>query len=386
MKHENHSTSIAAYRRPAFAGFRRTATLAVCGVVAALAMPSASLLAATTVEVTDFGSNPGNLKMFKHIPDGMPTPSPLVVIMHGCTQNARTFTDESGWTSIADRFHFALVMPEQQQANNPNKCFNWYVVGNISRDQGEALSIKQMVDQMKADHSIDATRIFATGLSAGGAMTSVMLAAYPDVFAGGGIVAGLPYGCAQNLTDALQCMSTGHPLGGPLIGLSGSTLPGLPGGVTSMPLAPGWCLFFPLLCGSSSSGGSQSFTPAEWGDFVRQASGSAGPFPRVSIWHGSADTTVNPINATSEMEQWTNVHGIDPNSGTQDTVKSFPHQVFKDAAGRATVETYSITGMPHGDPVDPGAAPDQCGTADQFVLNVHICSSLFIARFWGLAP
>jgi poly(3-hydroxybutyrate) depolymerase len=67
-----------------------------------------------------------------------------------------------------------------------------------------------------------------------------------------------------------------------------------------------------------------------------------------------------------------------------DTVKGFPHEVFKDASGNAVVETFSITGMDHGVPVDPGSGPDQCGSTAPFVLDVHICSSLFIARFWGL--
>ena len=71
-----------------------------------------------------------------------------------------------------------------------------------------------MVDRMKSDHNIDPTRVYATGLSAGGAMTSVMLATTPEIFSGGGIVAGLPYGCAKNLPDALQCMSTGRASGG----------------------------------------------------------------------------------------------------------------------------------------------------------------------------
>jgi poly(3-hydroxybutyrate) depolymerase len=118
---------------------------------------------------------------------------------------------------------------------------------------------------------------------------------------------------------------------------------------------------------------------------VRQASSHSGPWPKVSIWHGSTDTTVSPINADEEKQQWTSVHGVDPGSAEQDTVKGFPHQTFKDASGNAVVETYSITGMPHGQPVDPGAAADQCGTADQYILDTNICASFFMAKFWGLS-
>jgi poly(3-hydroxybutyrate) depolymerase len=156
----------------------RNRLLAATLLFGPLASPAS---AATTVEVTNFGSNPGKLRMFKHIPDKLPTSAPLVVVMHGCTQNAVTYTDASGWTQMSDQLHVALVMPQQQQANNSNLCFNWYDPTKTTRDQGEAMSIKQMIDKMKANYSIDASRVFVTGLSAGGAMTSVMLADYPMV-------------------------------------------------------------------------------------------------------------------------------------------------------------------------------------------------------------
>ena len=97
-------------------------------------------------------------------------------------------------------------MAEQQGANNANTCFNWFNPDDIARGRGEASSIRQMVARMVTDHKIDPRRIFMTGLSAGGAMTSVMLAAYPDVFAGAPMIAGLPYGIAGNVREALDGM------------------------------------------------------------------------------------------------------------------------------------------------------------------------------------
>ena len=105
----------------------------------------------------------------------------------------------------------------------------------------------------------------------------------------------------------------------------------------------------------------------------------------MSIWHGSADTTVNPVNENEEMLQWTNVHGVSSTPSVKDTVKGVPHQAFKGASGNVVVETFTITGMSHGVPIDPGTAADQCGTVDQFVIDANICSSFFIAKFWGLA-
>nr|AAB17150.1 polyhydroxyalkanoate depolymerase B precursor [Paucimonas lemoignei] len=300
-----------------------------------LAMSASSALAAT--QVTGFGSNPGNLLMYKHVPSSMPANAPLVIAMHGCTQSASAY-EATGWTQLANTYKFYVVYPEQQSSNNQNKCFNWFEPGDIARGQGEALSIKQMVDKMKADHSIDTNRVYVTGLSAGGYMVNVMLATYPDVFAGGAPFSGGPYNCATSMTNAFTCMSPGVDK-----------------------------------------------TPAAWGDLARGGySGYTGRKPIVSIWHGDADYTVKQSNQVEEVEQWTNYHGIDQTADVSDTVAGFPHKVYKDASGNALVETYTITGMGHGTPVDPGTGSLQCGTAGAYILDVNICSSYYVAKFWGL--
>ncbi len=288
-------------------------------------------------EVTGFGSNPGNLRMFKYVPSGLSTNAPLVVALHGCSQTAANYDAETGWQLFADRFRFALLLPQQQSANNASSCFNWFETADTSRDQGETLSIKQMVDRMIVDHGTAASRVYITGLSAGGGMTSTMLAAYPDVFAGGAIIAGLPHRCATSQSAAFSCMNPGSNL-----------------------------------------------TPAQWGDKVRASSTWTGAWPIVSIWHGDGDYVVRPMNLTESMEQWTNVHGIDQTPEVSDTVGGFPHKVYKTASGQTRVETYTITGMGHGTPVDPGAGATQCGTAGAYILDVNLCSSYYIARFFGL--
>lgn len=295
--------------------------------------------AASLTEVTGFGTNPGNLRMFAYVPDGLPAGRPLVVAMHGCTQSAGAFDTETGWTTWADRWGFALLLPQQQSANNLNSCFNWFESADIRRGSGEALSIKQMTDRMKGDVLTDPARVHATGLSAGAAMTNVMLAAYPDVFASGAPVAGLPYACATSVAAAYTCMSPGTNL-----------------------------------------------SPSAWGDKVRAAyPGYAGPWPTVSVWQGTSDTTVVPANMTETVEQWTNVHGADTTADTTDTVAGYPHAVYRDSAGRPVVETYSVTGMGHGQPVDPGTGDGQCGTAGAYILDVNLCASYRIAQFWGLS-
>jgi poly(hydroxyalkanoate) depolymerase family esterase len=359
----------------------------VRGAVAVFLLAATSqAMAGSTVEVTGFGSNPGNLRMFKHVPDGITASPPLIVVLHGCTQNARDYATASGWIQIAERLRVPLAMAEQKPSNNQNRCFNWFVRGDNRRGQGEALSIRQMVDKMREDHGIDSARVFVTGLSAGGAMASVMLATYPEVFAGGSVVAGLPYGCAgdpspSQPTQALQCMSTGQPTS-PLVGIPGSV-------PIVVPLPPAVCQLVPIQipgCPQGDDDDGAQTSAAEWGDRVRRASSHTGPFPKVSIWHGSADRTVNPINAESSTLQWTNVHGLGSTPSAQDTVKGHPRQLFNDAAGNVVVETITVRRMAHGVPVDPGSGADQCGTATAFVLDADVCSSLHIAKFWGLVP
>ncbi|MFE2632033.1 alpha/beta hydrolase family esterase [Streptomyces sp. NPDC059374] len=294
--------------------------------------------AASLQEVTGFGSNPGALRMFRYVPDGLPAGRPVVVALHGCTQNAAGYGTGGGWLQLADRWKFSVVLPQQQSANNLSSCFNWFQTGDIARGQGEAASIAQMVDRQLADTSGDASRVQVTGLSAGGGMTAVMMAAYPEKFAAGGIVAGLPYGCAQAAGSPYVCMYVGA-----------------------------------------------TQTAWQWGDRVRTARpGYTGPWPTLVAFQGTADYTVKPVNMTDLTRQWTDAHGTDQSADASDTVAGFPHQVFRDASGRAVVETYSLTGMGHGQPVDPGSGGEQCGTAGAYLLDVNLCAAYRMGRAWGL--
>jgi poly(hydroxyalkanoate) depolymerase family esterase len=288
-------------------------------------------------ETWNFGSNPGALRMFTHVPPQISGDCALVVVLHGCTQSAAGYDLGAGWSTLADRFGFVLLLPEQQRSNNPKGCFNWFQAGDIERGRGEAYSIRQMVAKMVSDYEIDPARVFVTGLSAGGAMTSVMLAAYPDVFAGGAIVAGLPYGAATNVQQAFETMFQCPP------------------------------------------------RPARaWGDLVRGASPHTGPWPRVSVWHGSADATVIPSNASEIIKQWTDVHGLPVAPSAQAMVDGYPRQVWVTTAGDELIESYTITNMAHGTPLATGGADDKCGAAGPFLLEVGISSSYHIAKFFGL--
>ncbi|MCM8594831.1 PHB depolymerase family esterase [Accumulibacter sp.] len=288
-------------------------------------------------EVSDFGSNPGELKMLKYVPEGLPVGAPLVVVLHGCTQSAASYNKGSGWSTVADRHGFALLFPQQNWNNNPLRCFNWFRPEDHSRESGEAQSIRQMVERMITDHGIDTGRVFVTGTSSGGAMTAVMLATYPEVFCGGAVIAGVPYRTARGLQEGLES----------------------------------------IFAGRSRSAG-------EWGDLVRAASSHRGPWPKVSVWHGDADTAVKPANADELLKQWADVHGLDLQPTLEMSVDGYPRRVWQRADGEELIEAYTITGMGHGAPLDPGAEPHQCGTAAPFFNAVGISSTHRIADFWGL--
>ena len=169
-------------------------------------------------EMTAFGSNPGNLQMLVYRPEQSLTSPPLVVALHGCGQTAEEYDRGTGWSSLADRLGFLVLYPQQQHLNNPKNCFSWFLPGDTTRGQGEALSIQQMVEHAIRHYGVDRRKVFVTGLSAGGAMAGVMLATYPEVFAGGAIIAGLPYGSARTVQQAFEAMFTDQYSSGRALG------------------------------------------------------------------------------------------------------------------------------------------------------------------------
>lgn len=169
-----------------------------------LASPPEALRAARPTslamrETESFGPNPGQLRMFSFLPDRLPANAPLVVVLHGCRQTADGHAAAAGWLALAQRYGFCVMAPEQTSRNSLRRCFNWFAPGDATRGQGEAASTHAMITHMIATQPIDADRVFITGLFAGGAMASAMLASYPEVFAGGAVIAGLPHGAADTV-------------------------------------------------------------------------------------------------------------------------------------------------------------------------------------------
>jgi poly(hydroxyalkanoate) depolymerase family esterase len=245
--------------------------------------------------------NPGELQMLTYVPHNLPANAPLVVLMHGCGQDADTFATHSGWRHLASRHNFALLMPVQTSDNNPQTCFNWFRPGDTKRGHGEVESVAEMVRAMTAALHLDRERIYVTGLSAGGAMTAALLAAYPDLFAAGAVVAGLPVGSASNIVNALSRMS--------------------------------------------GRGGEHDADA--WASFARRHGPPDyhGRLPRVSIWHGQVDPVVAPRNGRDVALQFAALHGLNRPSTTE------PHHGIHHTSWGNAVELWELDHAAHVYPI-----------------------------------
>ena len=288
-------------------------------------------------QIGDFGPNPAGLRMFTYVPGTLPDNAALVVVLHGCRQDALAYAEGAGWTALARRFGFVLLLPEQTRTNNAHHCFNWFDPRNASRVGPEPASIYEMIVWTLDCHRLDRGRVFLTGLSAGGAMTSTMLAAYPEMFAGGAIIAGLPYRAADNVMDALNVMSHAR-------------------------IRPA----------------------AEWGAVVRGASGYGGPWPRVSVWHGGADERVDPRNAEEIVKQWVDIHGLVETPSSDESAEGYRRREWLTQSGMPALESYTIFKMAHGTPIASALDGERAG--GKFLIDVGISSTQRIARFFELIP
>lgn len=208
-------------------------------------------------EVMDFGTNPGNLSLFYYIPKIVKANAPMVVVLHGCSQGANGIAELSGWNKLADEYGFYVMYQQQHFHNNPSHCFNWFKKNEIERGNGECESIKQMVEHMHKKFKTDSSRTFVTGMSAGGAMSVVMIATQPSMFKAAAIFAGGPYKPGSNIFSS-----------------SGSMVWGV------------------------------NKTPDEWRELVwRENPAYKAKYPKVFVFHGTKDPVVNIRNAEEIIEQ-----------------------------------------------------------------------------------
>jgi poly(hydroxyalkanoate) depolymerase family esterase len=280
--------------------------------VTSLAIPALrSAHAASLVEVTNFGNNPGNMRMHIYVPDVRPASAAIVVAMHGCGGSGPGFYSGSQFASLADQYGFIVIYPTATQQAGFGNCFDTWSEASKRHDGGsDPVSIVSMVTYAARQHGGDLNRVYATGSSSGGMMTQHLLAVYPDVFKAGASFMGVPFGCFANAAD------------------------------------------FPPST-SQCTTGQKNLTPQQWGDLVRNAfPGYAGPRPRAQLWHGTNDTLVPFSRLNESIEQWTNVFGLSQTPTSTDTPQTnWTRRRYANGSGTVQVEAYSISGAGHSLPM-----------------------------------
>src|SRR4051794_2078579 len=291
---------------------RRMAALALVTLASAAIAPvltSTSAQAASLQQVTGFGTNPSNLEMYVYRPEGLPANPPLLVAVHYCTGSGPSFYSGTQFAALADQYKFVVIYPS---STNADKCFDVSSPAALTRNGGsDPVGIMSMVNYAKQNYGVNAARIYVTGVSSGAMMTNVLLADYPDVFKAGAAFAGVPY----------TCFATGSA-------------------------SNRW--------NSDCSGGRITKTAQAWGDLVRANNpGYSGPWPRVQLWHGTADETLNYVNFGEEIKQWTNVNGLNQTPTRTDTPTTGDTRTqYANSAGTVLVEGHSLANVSHSLPVN----------------------------------
>jgi poly(hydroxyalkanoate) depolymerase family esterase len=144
-----------------------------------------------------------------YVPSHLDGPAALVVVLHGCEQDADAIAASTRWNALAEKEGFLVLYPNQQLGMNPYNCWNWFLPMNEAPGLGEPAEIMAAIWAAKAIYRIDASRVYVTGISAGGAEAATMLSCYPDSFAAGAIHSGVAYGLAADAFTAQDVMKDG---------------------------------------------------------------------------------------------------------------------------------------------------------------------------------
>jgi poly(hydroxyalkanoate) depolymerase family esterase len=254
------------------------------------------LPAGARFEVRAFTNEAGTRRYKLYIPSSFTgQPVPLVMMLHGCTQSPDDFAAGTRMNLLAEEFGFLVAYPAQPKSANPSKCWNWFRPGDQCRGQGEPALIAGIAQQIAKDFPIVRSRIYAAGLSAGGAAAAILGATYPDIFAAVGVHSGLACGVATDVPSAFRAMRQGE---------------------------------------------SRAKT-------YRRASPSQ-PVPTI-VFHGDCDTTVSPVNGDEVIAQAK--AGADlkrtTNRGCSHGGVKYTSIVEADQSGRTIVETWTLHGCGH---------------------------------------
>lgn len=254
----------------------------------------------------------------KYVPAGVgeDDDTPLVVMLHGCGQSPDQFKNETQMNAVADDEDFVVIYPDQTTSANADECWNWFEDEHTTRGNGEAALITGMVRQTIEREPISHQRVYVAGLSAGAAMVPNLLAAYPDVYAAGGVHSGLEYDAADNTVEAVAAMETGGP--------------------------------------DPQRQGTKAYEAMNTHDVVSRV-------PTI-VFHGTEDNIVQPVNGRQVTEQATQTNDLADDETDDDNVdyeadetstgstSEYDYTVleYHDEKDRSVVETWWVEGMGHG--------------------------------------
>jgi poly(hydroxyalkanoate) depolymerase family esterase len=296
------------------------------------------------VQINHFGNNPGNLKMFMYVSkikkdSGL---KPLVIVLHGCGQTAEEVARLTGWNKLGHLNDFMVVYPQQKLLNNVSTCFNWFRNADINKGEGECESIYQMIHYMQQNYAIDSNRIFVTGLSAGAAMSVVMMATHPETIRSGAIFAGGAYKLATNAFGSAGVMA-----------------------------------------------GTKKLTKEELiKNVVEQNPAYKGTYPKLIIYQGLNDYVVNHKNAGLLINQWTGITHIDPIPDKTEkpfmNIADIKRMEYWDSLGNTRITFYEIGNLGHRILVKPGNKKDEGGETGTYGADRGFHSTYQTAKDFGI--
>lgn len=275
---------------------------------------------AGTWEERKFENEAGKRTFHFYSPSKIQGPRPLLVGLHGCTQPAKDFVGLARLQQLADRENLYLLMPQQARLSNPNLCWNWNATKNQLRGSGEVGLIAGMVQWAQGQHKIDSARIYVFGPSAGGGMTSNLLATYPDLFAAGMVAAGTMHHAASGIVGGIRTAVAGS------------------GNDPAEMAQRGW-------------------------ESLNQLGVELPPALPVMVFHGDADRACNPKNFGQIVRQFRAWNDWLDDGVSNDSIKPGPlttqelqvengykytFTTYGAAAAKPLVEAYFIHGMGHG--------------------------------------